>query len=159
MTNRGPPRRKMLSTEQQRTNAFRALFAPKRIDQTPYEIVCDASVRDGRMYPSAERTEPWRVRFYRVDDMMRAQLFARGVHDPLIALDHHRGRAQDMFGDLIPPGYHWDVFWPFRADGVVKARIRIDNQFTDSEEMVLFVARMWNLELRRDPQSKLWQTT
>ena len=152
-------RREASTPEQQRADALRALLAPKRISRTPYEIVCDASLRTGCMYPSPDRSERWRMRFYRVDDMMRAQLYARGCDAPLIALDHHRGRAEDMFGDVLPPGYHWDVFWPFKADGVVKARIRIDNRFTYSEETVLFVARMWNLELQIDPQGELWRTT
>jgi hypothetical protein len=106
-------------------------------------------------YPSDSREEKWRIHFYRVKQMMRAQLYALGTSEPLIALDHHAGRAQDMFGETLPPGYHWDVYWPFKTVSALKARIRIDNDFHDSYAVVVFVANMWNLELQPDLQGSL----
>lgn len=155
MTFRRPARAAM--NEQEVAYAWRAVTMRKPIPRTLSDVVFESGNGNGAgVVYAGHGTQLWRVRFYRVEGMLRAQLHTPRLPMPLIALDHHRGRATDAFGGTLRPNsYHWDVMPPVGPDEYEKARIPIDNDINDPYDAVHLVACMWNLELQTEPSRRL----
>lgn len=124
-----------------------AFSAQKRIDATEESVVLSSCGRSEFERSGPARVDParWTVRFYSIDEKLRAMLYARG-RSPVEALDFHAGRSRAADGSVIPPGYHWDVFAPL-SGASDKVRLAVDTTDFDRYNMLRLVCKRWSIVL------------
>jgi hypothetical protein len=107
------------------SEAWKVIAMTKRVNDPPSGLLQECGPGGGKCERGNRLAKgpQWGLRLYRGenDGMLRASLFANG--QPLIGLDFHRASKLDAHGDLMPPGYHWDLYPPLAEQ---KCALRID---------------------------------
>ena len=128
------------------------LSEKKAISATEDDVY--GSIRNGVSYQKDGNFSRWRVRFYIIDDYVRAQLLHNPTKNVLVALDHHVGRSKNPDGSIVEPGYHFDVMPPLSLQPT-KIKIHCGSLPDDGLEVFRYVCFMWKICLSQATTKRL----